>query len=91
MAPQLPAWNPQLAPAWSHRAWYNPAHGTPTPTDSMISEQLRIIETGISGVISTAEAYRTQTTLNLSNLGGRESTAGADYFKLVYRGSYEDV
>ncbi len=38
---------PQLYPAWSADAWSNPAH-TPTPTDSMISEQLHIIERGIS-------------------------------------------
>ena len=64
---------PQLAPAWSARAWSDPAH-TPTPTDSMISEQLRIIETGISFVITNAEAYRTQTTLNLSNLNIKMAT-----------------
>ena len=71
---------PQLAPAWSARAWSNPAHA-PTPTDSMISRQIQIIELGINisenELIHTTRALtrlNNSTTLVLSNLKTKITT-----------------
>ena len=50
---------PRLSDAWS-----NLVHGTSTPTNSMISAQLLILEAGIS----TAETFQIKTTLVIADL-----------------------